>query len=96
LRIAIGISYDGANFEGWQSQPSGNTIQDRLEKALQQIATTPVRVTGAGRTDTGVHALAQVAHFDCDVERPDTAWVRGTNALLPPAIAVQWAHRASP
>ncbi len=96
MRVAIGICYDGANFEGWQSQLSGNTVQDRLEHALQCISGTPVRVIGAGRTDSGVHALAQVAHFDCDVERPDSAWVRGTNAQLPPQIAVQWARRTSP
>ncbi|MSQ53576.1 MAG: tRNA pseudouridine(38-40) synthase TruA [Betaproteobacteria bacterium] len=91
MRIAIGVSYDGHGFEGWQSQPSGNTVQDRLESALGSIAAAPIRIAGAGRTDTGVHALGQVAHFDCEVDRPDSAWVRGTNALLPDAIAVQWA-----
>ena len=95
MRIAIGVSYDGRGFEGWQSQPSGNTVQDRLEAALGQIAATPVRIAGAGRTDAGVHALAQVAHFDCEVERPDSAWVRGANALLPDGIAVQWAMPVS-
>ena len=93
MRIAIGVSYDGRGFEGWQSQPSGNTIQDCLEKAFAQIAAAPLRITGAGRTDSGVHALAQAAHFDCDVDRPESAWVRGVNALLPVAIAVQWAMR---
>jgi tRNA pseudouridine38-40 synthase len=90
MRIAIGISYDGAAFNGWQSQPSGNTIQDRLEHALGSIAGTSVRIAGAGRTDAGVHALAQVAHFDTEVIRPAQAWVRGANAFLPDAIAVQW------
>lgn len=91
VRIAIGVSYDGHGFEGWQSQPSGMTVQDHLEAALSQIAATPIRVVGAGRTDTGVHALGQVVHFDCESRRPDSAWVRGTNALLPDTIAVQWA-----
>lgn len=95
MRIAIGLSYDGRNFEGWQSQPSGNTVQDNVEAALGKIAATTVRIAGAGRTDTGVHAIAQVAHFDSEVDRPDTAWVRGTNALLPDAIAVQWAKPVS-
>jgi tRNA pseudouridine38-40 synthase len=93
VRIALGLSYDGAAFAGWQSQPSGNTVQDHLEAALGQIAQAPVRLTAAGRTDAGVHAIGQVAHFDIAVERPLTAWVRGANAHLPPDIAVQWACR---
>jgi len=91
MRIAVGISYDGSPFEGWQSQPSGKTVQDSVERALQAVAGVPVRIAGAGRTDTGVHAVGQVAHFDCDVERPDSAWVRGGNSHLPPEIAIQWA-----
>jgi tRNA pseudouridine38-40 synthase len=91
MRIAIGIAYDGRPFDGWQSQPSGNTVQDRLEAAVAQIAGMAVRVTAAGRTDAGVHATGQVAHFDVNVARPEGAWVRGTNAHLPAAIAVQWA-----
>jgi tRNA pseudouridine38-40 synthase len=91
MRIALGIAYDGSPFEGWQTQPSGDTVQDRLEAALAAIAGTPVRVTAAGRTDAGVHATGQVVHFDVAVERPDSAWVRGTNAHLPEQIAVQWA-----
>jgi tRNA pseudouridine38-40 synthase len=92
VRVAIGVSYDGSAFEGWQSQPSGNTVQDHLERALAAIAGAPVRLAAAGRTDAGVHATGQVAHFDTEVERPDSAWVRGTNAHLPDAIAVQWAQ----
>ena len=92
MRIAIGVAYDGRTFAGWQSQPGGNTIQDRLEAALTAIANAPVRATAAGRTDAGVHATGQVAHFDTEAERPETAWVRGVNAQLPEAIAVQWAR----
>jgi len=91
MRIAIGISYDGSPYEGWQSQPSGRTVQDQLERALAQIAGEPVRIAGAGRTDTGVHAVAQVAHFDTESIRPESAWVRGVNAHLPDEISVQWA-----
>jgi tRNA pseudouridine38-40 synthase len=91
MRIALGVSYDGAAFNGWQSQPSRNTVQDRLEHALASIAGEAVRVTAAGRTDTGVHALGQVVHFDTEAVRPDQAWVRGTNTMLPESIAVQWA-----
>lgn len=90
MRIAIGIAYDGTAFQGWQSQPSGYTVQDHLERALSVIADAAIRVHGAGRTDAGVHACAQVAHFDAETTRSDAAWVRGANAGLPPAIAVQW------
>ena len=92
MRIALGIEYDGAGFHGWQSQPHGNTVQDVLERALAEVAGASVRVTCAGRTDAGVHALGQVAHFDCTAERPDYAWVRGTNAHLPSSVAVRWAR----
>ncbi|MCX7139763.1 MAG: tRNA pseudouridine(38-40) synthase TruA [Proteobacteria bacterium] len=91
MKIAIGIEYDGSRFHGWQSQPSGNTVQDHLERALASVAGEPVRVAAAGRTDTGVHAAGQVAHFDTAAARPVSAWVRGVNALLPDSIAVQWA-----
>jgi len=95
IRIALGIEYDGSRFLGWQTQPGGGTVQDALESALSGIADSPVSVTCAGRTDRGVHALAQVVHFDTTAERPDSAWVRGVNALLPDAVAVLWARRVS-
>lgn len=91
MRIAFGIAYDGSNFDGWQSQPTGNTVQDNVERALNGVARQPIRVVAAGRTDAGVHATAQVAHFDTEVQRPESAWVRGVNALLPETIAIQWA-----
>lgn len=94
-RIALGIEYDGAAFHGWQSQPHGNTVQDVLEHALTEVAGTPIRLICAGRTDTGVHALNQIAHFDCAADRPDSAWVRGGNAHLPPQIAVRWAQKVA-
>ncbi len=95
MRIALGVSYDGSRLSGWQSQPSGNTVQDHLEAALASVAGSAVRVTAAGRTDAGVHALAQVAHFDTVAARPEQAWVRGVNSSLPPEIAVQWACAVS-
>ena len=67
-------------------------MQDALQVALSGIANEPISVIAAGRTDTGVHALEQVVHFNTNVERPLTAWVRGVNALLPNSIAVLWAH----
>ncbi len=92
MRIALGISYSGSSYEGWQSQLSRNTVQDKLELALTRFAVQPIRVMCAGRTDAGVHALMQVAHFDTPVQREAASWVRGTNAFLPADIAVQWAR----
>ncbi len=92
MRIALGIEYDGSNYCGWQSQADGRTVQDALQLALSQIASAPITVIAAGRTDTGVHAIEQVIHFDTQTRRPLTAWVRGVNALLPSSIAVLWAH----
>jgi len=95
LRIALGIEYDGSAFCGWQTQPAACAVQDRLEAALAQIAGHPVSTICAGRTDAGVHALAQVVHFDTEAARPPSAWVRGANALLPAALAVTWAREVS-
>ena len=92
MRIALGLSYNGTAYEGWQSQLSGNTVQDRLEKALGKFAAQPLRTLCAGRTDAGVHALMQVVHFDTPLQRELPSWVRGTNAFLPRDIAVQWAR----
>ena len=91
MRMALGLSYAGSAYQGWQSQPSGQTVQDKLESALTRFAGTPVRTLCAGRTDAGVHALLQVVHFDCIVERKAVSWVRGANALLPQDISVHWA-----
>ncbi len=94
-RIALGVVYDGQAWQGWQTQPHGQTVQDCLESALSKFAATPITTTCAGRTDTGVHALNQVVHFDADVERSEESWVRGTNAHLPPTVAVQWARHVT-
>jgi len=92
VRIALGIGYSGSGYEGWQSQPSGNTVQDKLELALGKFAAQPIRTLCAGRTDAGVHGLMQVVHFDTPLQRDIASWVRGTNAFLPPDVAVQWAR----
>lgn len=90
-RIALALEYDGTAFIGWQSQPTGRSVQDALEAAIGQMAGTKVRVHAAGRTDAGVHASRQIVHFDTDVPRPITAWVRGVNSFLPKTMAVTWA-----
>lgn len=90
-RIALGIRYNGLPYEGWQSQLSGNTVQDHLQAALSSFVCAPIRVHCAGRTDAGVHGWMQVVHFNTTVQRTENAWVRGSNAFLPKDIAVQWA-----
>lgn len=92
MRIALGVEYDGSPYCGWQSQAAGLTLQDTMQAALSQIADHPLLVHAAGRTDTGVHALEQVVHFDTVAHRPLSAWVRGVNAKLPGSLAVKWAH----
>jgi len=89
-RWALGLSYRGTAYNGWQSQPDGRSIQDALERALSRLADAPVRTICAGRTDAGVHALNQVVHFDTPVQRDAFSWVRGTNSHLPRDVAVQW------
>ena len=91
MRIALGLEYDGALFHGWQSQADGSGVQDAVEQAIAAIAGARAGIAAAGRTDSGVHATMQVIHFDTDAVRPESAWVRGVNALLPPTVAVRWA-----
>jgi len=95
VRIALVLEYDGSRYCGWQSQPEGCSIQDVLEIALSRIAHEEIRIITAGRTDSGVHALYQVVHFDTAAQRPASAWIRGVNALLPNDIAVLWAAEVS-
>src|SRR5436853_1621683 len=87
-RLKMIVAYDGASFAGWQSQSHRNTVQDHLERAFERVAGTSVRVHGAGRTDAGVHALAQCAHVDIEKILPAPRWTEALNALLPPAVRV--------
>ena len=88
-RLRFVVAYDGGPFAGWQSQANGNTIQDHLERAFTVVTRKQVRVHGAGRTDAGVHALAQTAHADVPDRSLTTAeWVGALNASLPPTIRV--------
>ena len=90
MRLALGISYRGTAYHGWQSQPDGNTVQDRVEAALSTFADRAVSVVCAGRTDAGVHAVNQVVHLDAPVRRDTYSWLRGSNRYLPDDIALQW------
>ena len=87
-RLKLTVAYDGAPFAGWQSQSHRNTVQDHLERAFGRISGGAVRVHGAGRTDAGVHALAQCVHVDVLKFLPTDRWIKALNALLPPAIRV--------
>lgn len=88
-RLKLTVAYDGSSFSGWQSQPNGNGIQDYLEKAFAQISGADIRVHGAGRTDAGVHALAQCAHADLPVRRYRAdRWRSALNGVLPATIRI--------
>jgi tRNA pseudouridine38-40 synthase len=90
IRVAVGIEYDGAAYSGWQQQASANSIQATLEQALSRIADHKVESICAGRTDSGVHAREQVAHFDTEARRTSLAWLLGTNTELPRDISLSW------
>lgn len=90
-RWVLGLSYLGHPYSGWQTQPSGQAVQDVLESALREFLGAPVKTVCAGRTDAGVHALQQVVHIDAPVARSEMAWVRGLSAHLPDSIRVHWA-----
>jgi tRNA pseudouridine38-40 synthase len=98
MRLKLTIAYDGRPFLGWQSQVGGNTVQDILNEALEAVAKEPLRLNGSGRTDTGVHALGQTAHFDA----PDGSnmnpynWVPALNTKLPATIRVMACEEVPP
>lgn len=99
-RIALGLSYCGSAYHGWQSQIGGNTLQDKLEEALRLFSGFEpgqrVVTNCTGRTDSGVHALMQVVHFDTPLQREPFSWMRGVNRFLPSDMAVQWAKEMPP
>ena len=90
-RWALGLEYRGTSFCGWQRQVGQPSVQQALEEAISSIATTPISVIAAGRTDTGVHASLQVVHFETVVEREAAAWMRGGNQFLPDDVSIRWA-----
>ena len=89
-RIAVGIEYDGAAFHGWQWQPHSTSVQGAVQEALSRVADSPVALTCAGRTDAGVHARGQVAHFDTAAVRSPRAWLLGANSALPAEVSLRW------
>jgi len=92
MRIALGIEYDGTAYNGWQRQRTGIGVQSRVEEALSKVADEAIAVVCAGRTDTGVHASGQVAHFDTTSERSSRSWLLGANSTLPDDISVSWSQ----
>jgi tRNA pseudouridine38-40 synthase len=90
-RIAVGVEYDGGAYAGWQTQPGLPNLQHTVEAALSTVAAEPVNLTCAGRTDAGVHAWGQVAHFDTSAARTARSWVLGTNSALPEDVSLSWA-----
>jgi len=95
MRIALGIEYDGTDFQGWQRLKHSVALQNIVEEALSFVADHPIEVTCAGRTDSGVHAQCQVVHFDTGAQRSERSWVLGVNSRLPPSIALRWAKPVS-
>ncbi len=87
-RIKLTLAYDGTDFCGWQLQPRERTVQGELEKSIMKILGSEVRVHGSGRTDSGVHAMGQVAHFDCPDGREGMPWQKALNAMLPKDVRV--------
>jgi tRNA pseudouridine38-40 synthase len=90
MRLQLTIAYDGRPYHGWQSQACGNTVQDFIQRALAEVAKQPLRLHGAGRTDTGVHALGQIAHFDPPpgIAMNPRNWVPALNCKLPATIRI--------
>ncbi len=91
MKYAVGVEYSGTAYCGWQRQPHCESVQQNLESALGFVADQPIDLVCAGRTDAGVHAIEQVAHFNTDVERSERAWVLGANCRLPRDIRLKWA-----
>ena len=95
MRIAIGIEYDGTAYRGWQRQRTGLGVQACVEDAISEVADERVEVTCAGRTDSGVHASGQVAHFDTGAHRSERGWLLGANSRLPEDINLTWVKPVS-
>ena len=89
-RIVLGVEYDGSHFQGWQTQPNGKTVQDVLESALLNFTNEKISIVCAGRTDTGVHAVEQIVHFDTNLSRSIHSWISGLNTFLPISISIVW------
>jgi tRNA pseudouridine38-40 synthase len=90
LKLALTIEYDGSAYSGWQRQSHSPSVQQEVEQALSFVADSPVQLVCAGRTDSGVHACEQVAHFETGVKRSNRSWLLGANCRLPRDIRILW------
>jgi tRNA pseudouridine38-40 synthase len=95
-RLRLGVQYDGTDFAGWQRQENAPSVQAAIEDALAEMTGTKTFLRGAGRTDAGVHALGQVAHFDTESQIPLHGFQRGLNSMLPRSIAITSVEEAAP
>ena len=95
-RFALVCEYDGTDFVGWQAQANGRSVQAALTEAVSSVADEPVEIFGAGRTDAGVHAETQVAHFDTTARRSPRQWLLGINSNLPDDVSLRWAGEVPP
>ena len=96
-RVALTVAYNGSRYHGWQYQGRDiPTVQRELTNAVSKVADNDITLHCAGRTDTGVHASKQIVHFDSPVDRPDKAWIMGSNANLPDSVSVEWAGTVQP
>jgi len=91
-RLVMGVEYDGTQYNGWQYQPHAPSVQERLNAAIAAVADETINCTGSGRTDTGVHALGQVVHFDTRASRSLRGWIMGINSNLPDDINILWVN----
>ena len=94
-RLAFGLEYDGSGYHGWQAQSGSRSVQGAVNQALSRVANHEVRCMGAGRTDAGVHAIEQVAHFDTRAKRSMRDWLLGTNTYLPEDINLLWVREVA-
>ena len=95
MRYKVTVSYDGTNFKGWQIQPDSRTVQQEIEKALSSINKEKTNIHASGRTDAGVHAIAQVFHFNSDLNLDDGIWIKAINGHLPWDIRVTNVEKVS-
>jgi tRNA pseudouridine38-40 synthase len=95
-RWAAGVEYLGTRYSGWQWQGHAPSVQQEVERVLSAVADHPLKVTAAGRTDAGVHALNQVIHFDSEAARAPHAWLFGGNSQLPRDISLRWVQAVDP
>ena len=90
MRILLSVEYDGKKYHGWQEQHNPNTIQGKIQESIYNFSQEKVKLCVAGRTDAGVHATGQIAHFDTTVDRPLEKWIMGLNSLLPEDIKINF------